>query len=278
MKLDHFIKAKLLGRPYHSTVRRFEEERKLALESAAIVVGKINEIMPVRSVVDVGCGIGNWLSVFRQQGADRIVGIDGDYIDRSRLAISPSAFIARDLNLPLAELALGRFDLAMSLEVGEHLEPARTESLVDDLCALSDLVLYGAAIVGQAGDGHINEQWQSFWVEKFSQRDYLAYDVLRPMIWGDRRVAYWYRQNAIFHVKRGSAAHAQFAQGFGEAPATIVDVVHPELYSHRINVKRGMRRLAKNLRRIGRQLTGTGPGKPAQAASDSLVAPQRNRA
>jgi SAM-dependent methyltransferase len=278
MKLDHLIYSKLLGRPYHPTGRRFEEDRRLALDSAAVVVAKINEITPARSVVDVGCGVGNWLSVFAKQGAEKIVGIDGDYINRSRLAIDQSCFVPRDLNRSLADLKLGRFDLALSLEVGEHLRPERADGLVDDLCALSDVVLYGAAIVRQEGDGHINEQWQSFWVEKFAQRGYVAFDVLRPAIWDDDRVAYWYRQNAIFYVRCGTPAYERFAQRFAPASPHMIDIVHPELFRIKTNAKRGVRRLAKNIRRMALQIVGRRP-KPAGPAGDGhLAVPQRNGA
>jgi SAM-dependent methyltransferase len=272
MKLDQLIYSKLLGRPYHPTARRFEEERQLALDSATAVVAKINDIMPVGSVVDVGCGVGNWLSVFAQQGADRIIGIDGDYIDRRRLAIERSCFVPWDLNRPLAGLKLGRFDLAMSLEVGEHLLPSRADCLVDDLCALSDVVLYGAAIVSQHGEDHINEQWQSFWAGKFEQRGYVAFDVLRPVIWDDARVAYWYRQNTIFYLKRGTPAYERFARRFAPASPAMIDVVHPDLFIDRMNVKRGVRRLAKNIHRMALQIAGRFPAKASKAAGDGHLA------
>jgi hypothetical protein len=256
VKIDRLIQTKLLGRPYRSSNRRFEEERRGILRSASIVAGHVLDVMPVRSVIDVGCGVGLWLKAFSERGVENVVGVDGDYTDRSRLEIDAACFIGRDLNAPLHELALGRFDLAMSLEVGEHLLPARADSLVDDLCSLSDLVMYGAAIERQGGEQHINEQWQSYWVNKFLSRDYLAYDVLRPAIWSDPAVNYWYKQNTILYVKRGSAAHAVFAKRFPVPSTAMFDLVHPELYWRNLNSKRGLRRLEKNVRRILSQLTG----------------------
>ena len=187
MKLDIVIKTKLLGQPYRPSQRRFNQEKIVALRSASIVVNQLLDLIPVKSVIDIGCGPGFWLKAFADRGVERIVGIDGGYTDRTRLAIDPSCFIGRDLNRPLSDLGLGKFDLAMSVEVGEHLLPERAESLVDDLCALSDFVMYGAAIEKQGGDQHINEQWQSWWVSKFAARDYLPYDVLRPAIWDRSR-------------------------------------------------------------------------------------------
>jgi hypothetical protein len=65
-------------------------------------------------------------------------------------------FVTHNLEatLPLRE----RFDLAMSLEVAEHLTPGRAESFIQELCGVSDCVLFGAAIPGQGGTNHIHER------------------------------------------------------------------------------------------------------------------------
>lgn len=256
MKLDEIIRTKLLRRPYQPSDRRFNESRQLILASAAKIVPHVLDIIPVRSVVDVGCGTGGWLSVFAKHGVEKIVGLDGDYTDRRRLDVDPSCFIAWDLNKPFGQLALGRFDLAMSLEVAEHLSPQRADGLVADLCNLSDVVLFGAAIVGQAGDRHINEQWQSYWVNKFRDRGYDPYDILRPAIWGAAEIPFWYKQNTIYYVKRNSAADAIFRKRFHAPSASMFDVVHPVLFWRELNAYSGLARLRKNIYRMVSQLTG----------------------
>jgi len=256
MKLDTIIRTKLLGQPYRPSQRRFENDKIAGLRCASIVVDYVLEILPVKSVIDIGCGPALWLKTFADRGASRIVGIDGDYTDRTRLAIDPTCFIGRDLNQRLTDLNLGKFDLAMSLEVGEHLLPERAESLVDDLCALSDFVMYGAAIEKQGGDQHINEHWQSWWVAKFRSRDYLPYDVLRPAIWDRSEIASWYKQNTIFYVRCGSSAHDIFAKRFPSPPTVMFDLVHPDLFLSHRNTKTGLRRLRKNVKRIFRPITG----------------------
>lgn len=257
MKLDSVIRTKLLGQPYRPSPRRFEKEKIVALQSASVVVDHVLDIFPVNSVVDIGCGPGFWLKTFADRGVRRVTGIDGQYTDRARLAIDPACFIGHDLNRPLTDLNLGKFDLAMSLEVGEHLRPERAESLVDDLCALSDFVMYGAAIEKQGGDQHINEHWQSWWVSKFTSRDYLPYDVLRPAIWNQPDVLSWYKQNTIFYVRRGSNAHDIFAKRFPSPPTTMFDLVHPDYFLFHRNAKVGLRRLHKNVKRMFMQMVGT---------------------
>jgi SAM-dependent methyltransferase len=266
----------LFRRPYQPSDRRYENARRSGLDSAVAAVPHVLDIIPTRSIVDIGCGTGLWLSIFAQRGVERVIGIDGDYIARDRLAIDPANFIAWDLNRPLGELRLGRFDLAMSLEVGEHLLPERTDGLVDDLCALSDVVLYGAAIPGQEGENHFNEQWQSFWVRKFAERGYLAYDVLRPRIWGAPDVAYWYKQNSIFYVKNGTPAHERFARRWPAPSSSMFDVIHPDLFWQRIHKRHGLGRLAKNGARLLSPLLGRNVlPRPRTLSGDEDLAPPR---
>src|SRR5271165_1063667 len=75
-----------------------------------------------KSVVDVGCGIGTWLKVWSELGAEDILGVDGDYVRQDQLLIPPDRFKAMDLSNPLA--LKRKFDLVQSLEVAEHLPPA----------------------------------------------------------------------------------------------------------------------------------------------------------
>ena len=52
---------------------------------------------PVDSVLDVGCGAGAWLSVWKSMGA-KIVGLDGDYLNADQLMIDADDFMPLDLS------------------------------------------------------------------------------------------------------------------------------------------------------------------------------------
>src|SRR5262245_9011979 len=118
----------------------------------------INRYHP-RSVADFGCNQGAYLAEFLRQGV-RIFGIDGDNM-RSVLLIPETSFASRDLREPLD---LGeRFDLALCIEVGEHLPDSASETLVDTLCRHSSTIIFGAAHPGQGGYEHINEQPLEYW-------------------------------------------------------------------------------------------------------------------
>ena len=112
------------------------------------------------SVLDVGCGLGTWLSVARELGVEAIFGIEGQWLDLKQLRIEPEYVAVRDLELPFN---LSRaFDLVISLEVAEHLSPNAAHSVSASLIAHGDIVLFSAAIPHQGGHNHINEQLPSY--------------------------------------------------------------------------------------------------------------------
>jgi SAM-dependent methyltransferase len=169
-----------------------------AVQSARRVVPKLRAVLPVRSVVDFGCGQGAWLSVWEATGAS-VTGVDGPYIDAAGLLINPGDFRTADLAGPIE---LGRqFDLAQSLEVAEHLPPTKAEQFVDTLTAHGSYVLFSAAVPGQGGENHVNEQPLGYWRALFRRRGYAAIDYLRPLIFDDPAVARWYRCNIMLYVK-----------------------------------------------------------------------------
>src|SRR5262249_16044265 len=146
-----------------------------------------------KSVVDVGCGIGTFLNVFLENGVNDVLGIDGAWVDRGQLYIDEKYFVEADLEQPLKP---GRkFDLAICLEVAEHLRPESADAFVEWLCSLSDTIVFSAAIPGQGGDNHLNEQPFEYWQNKFAVHDFHFYDVFRNRYWQNDEIDCWYRQN-----------------------------------------------------------------------------------
>ncbi|MEP2640120.1 methyltransferase domain-containing protein [Roseobacter sp.] len=175
-----------------------------ARRSAQVLTALLFPLLRPASVVDMGCGRGIWLDAWQRAGADTILGVDGDYVDPSTLAIAPTAFVPSDLTMPLETRR--RFDLAQSLEVGEHLPATAAATLVDSLTRASDRVLFSAAVVGQGGEHHINERPLSYWQALFKDRGYSAYDYLRPQLRHRRDVAPWYRYNTLLYLNDAGRA------------------------------------------------------------------------
>src|SRR5262249_19742748 len=132
-----------------------------SLRSAERVVPLVVSLIRPKSAVDVGCGTGAWLSVFHKFGAERILGIDGNYVDRSRLLIPHDRFVGGDVTRPLN--ISERFDVVLSVEVAEHVPADRAGDYLDNLTSLGDVIVFSAAIPNQGGISHVNEQWPDYW-------------------------------------------------------------------------------------------------------------------
>jgi SAM-dependent methyltransferase len=172
----------------------YDELREGSRRSAAVVVPLVLQAInsKPRTVVDVGCGEGWWGEEFALAGAERVVGLEGDMTVRAPHVEGVVADLAS------AQFSsVGRFDLAVSLEVAEHLPPESAEPFVENLCALAPVSLFSAAIPGQGGLGHVNERWPSYWAELFAQHGRRVTGLLRWTVWEDERVEPWYRQNLL---------------------------------------------------------------------------------
>jgi len=170
-----------------------------ATESARAILPLLLEGLRPTSVLDVGCGQGAWLAVWRELGVTDTRGLDGDYVDRTRLLVPPQTFTAHDLATPFD---LGRrFGLVECLEVAEHLPPAAAAPLVAALTRHADLVFFSAAPPGQGGHDHRNERSYDAWRADFAARGFVALDCIRPRIRGDARIAPWYRYNPLLYVR-----------------------------------------------------------------------------
>lgn len=167
--------------------------------SAEVVVPLVMALVGPASIVDVGCGVGTWLSVFHQHGVQEFLGLDGHYVDRTMLQIPESHFQPYDLKQPLQ--LDQTFDLAMSLEVAEHLPETCAETFVESLTRLAPIVLFSAAIPHQGGTHHVNEQWPEYWAAIFEKRGYQVIDGLRSHIWNNQNVDWCYAQNILLYAR-----------------------------------------------------------------------------
>lgn len=197
--------------------------------SASIVVPLVLELFPdIESVVDVGCGVGTWLAEFKRNGVKTVCGYDGGKPPQDFLLIAQDEYHSTDLTAGFTSDM--KFDLAVSLEVAEHLDKKFAPDFVSNICKLSDVVLFSAAPPGQGGTHHVNERWPSYWESLFGAEGYRFYDLIRPKIWYDRRIEWWYRQNIFLAVKQDrSDLTKKLGISLGESNNQI-DIVHPEMF------------------------------------------------
>jgi SAM-dependent methyltransferase len=219
--------------------------------SAMVVLPLVFSRIAPRAVVDVGCGTGTWLRAAYELGVHDYLGYDGAHV--RQLSIARERFIAADLSRPISSDR--RFELAICCEVAEHLPQSASQTLVASLAALSDAILFSAAIPWQGGVHHLNEQWPAYWQELFRARGYSAYDFIRPLIWNDDRVEWWYRQNSILYVADSAASQFHLP----DPTADVRGMVHPALYESQHRKKTFRNALRKTSRTLAR-LAGRDPG------------------
>lgn len=186
-----------------------QQKEKYIYRTSLNDMASANEIAPViyhlikpTAVVDFGCGTGTFLRAFKDLGVEEILGLDGNWGDpvlRSKY-IDSSVFKEADLEAPVT--LPKKYDLAICLEVAEHLKETAADTLVSSLTHASDYILFSAAVPGQGGQHHINEQWSEYWEKKFNNSNYLFHDVLRPLFWNNENIDWWYKQNMFMVVRK----------------------------------------------------------------------------
>jgi SAM-dependent methyltransferase len=212
----------------------FSQYEAASTASARKIVPLVLDLIKPRSVVDVGCGLGTWLAACTECGIEDILGIDGNYVDRASLKIPIERFMPHDLTKKL--IVPRRFDMAMCMEVAEHLPAAVARDFVDSLTELAPVVLFSAAIPHQGGTHHVNEQWPEYWVNLFSSRGYVIVDAIRRRVWSLSSVDMVYAQNTLLLVSNSRLE--QFPELLVERERTSetqLSIVHPRLYEARVS-------------------------------------------
>ena len=171
--------------------------------SAASIVALFAPRLKPNSVLDVGCGRGVWPGEWRRAGVADCIGVDGPYVDKTSLTIPPESFVAWDLSQPLN--LDRRFDVVQSLEVAQCIDGAYADVFVDSLCRHGELIMFSAAVPGQGGERHVNEQPLEYWRNKFAARGYAAFDWIRPAISSLPKIEPWYRYNCLLYATAAAA-------------------------------------------------------------------------
>jgi SAM-dependent methyltransferase len=224
--------------PY--TREYYEKLQAGARRSAEEIVPLVLELVKPSSVIDVGCGWGTWLSVFRDLGVEDVLGVDRSQVNLERLEIPAERFLSFDLRKPFQ--LDRRFDLVLCLEVAEHLPAECVDAFVESLAGLGPVILFSAALPFQGGEQHVNEQWPDYWGRKFRRLGYLLIDCVREQVWDNDRVDWWYAQNALIFVREEQMDdHPQLGHQLGHVRRSQLSIVHPRNYLHAVWVNRVLR-------------------------------------
>jgi SAM-dependent methyltransferase len=180
------------------TALYFAELDVTASSSAPAIATSIARRFEPRSVIDVGCGTGALLAALKQLG---VATLGLEHAEAARVVCRQRGLDVRDFDLEGDTDAAGdRFDLAVCLEVAEHLPARAGDRLVALLCRIAGTVLFTAATPGQGGTDHVNERPHAYWVARFRRHGFTLDEGPTRAIraeWRAAGTADWYSCNAL---------------------------------------------------------------------------------
>jgi SAM-dependent methyltransferase len=194
------LKALLLG---HDAIYDSDYYEKTvegpAVRSAGRIADSILGDFKPASLIDVGCGTGALLDALRERGCE-VFGLE--YAEAALRYCHNRGLNVAKFDLERDVFTENRtFDVAVSMEVAEHLPERVADRYVDLLISLSRIVVFTAAPPGQPGTDHVNEHPPSYWISKFQRRGFEHLEELSERwreTWkaaGD--VSSWYHQNLM---------------------------------------------------------------------------------
>lgn len=172
------------------------------------ICSAIADVLQPKSLVDVGCAIGEFVKGFMDMGIDAY-GLEGSANCVPYLQIPQDRLILWDLRRPLpkqeaegaalpfgVKLGLG---VVLCLEVAEHIEEEYCDIFLDNLSLLGKKIVMSYATPGQGGHHHVNCQEESYWLEKMYSRGFISNTTTR-----DRIKQYW---QPVAHKKEIRSYH-----------------------------------------------------------------------
>lgn len=189
-----------MNKYYH---KRYFTSNIFNYDYAPIALAIQKEYSP-KTILEFGCGNGDLSKALANAGI-AVTALDG-YSTPDFAGLSNIEFHKADLNNPgqinlLLNKLNKKFDVAICMEVAEHLNPDVSKELIDSLTRVSDIIIFSAAVPDQGGDGHINCRSRGYWHELFEHKGFVIMDTIRQQIRNNDSVGKWYQLNTIDYIR-----------------------------------------------------------------------------
>jgi SAM-dependent methyltransferase len=148
----------------------YRSNQEEGLKLAEWFVPLLRDTFQFNSLLDIGCGTGHYLLACQKMGIADVFGIEGSPFAFKHLLVANSLVVKHDLRQPYTFNR--RWDLAISIEVAEHIDDIATDNYVKILSDGADVVVITAAPLGQGGTRHVNEHSRDWWIDKFAVPGY----------------------------------------------------------------------------------------------------------
>lgn len=142
-------------------------DRETAIQDANQLADTIIDIYSPDNVIEFGCGTGRLLYRYTERGIT-VYGIDASSSALEQSKLPDECLQQHDLTQPFSTEE--KYDIALAIEILEHLPQKAADTVVDSISNAAKTVLVSAATPGQGGTHHVNEQPHAYWIEKFETR------------------------------------------------------------------------------------------------------------
>jgi cyclopropane fatty-acyl-phospholipid synthase-like methyltransferase len=151
-RIKNFLNRKIVGHDGIYSKQYYQDTVEIpAAQSATVICGSIMEKFRPKSLIDVGCGTGALMKAFQKYGV-KVRGLE--YSDAALVFCHQ-----RNLDVVKFDLETNKFekeehyDVAVSMEVAEHLPKKIADEYVGLLAKLSNVVVFTAATPGARRTG-----------------------------------------------------------------------------------------------------------------------------
>jgi len=237
----------LVYSPYNPNPRKtatytkefFKHQGETARASAPAIIELVLNGLKENPVVvtDIGCGGGEFLKeLYNHIEVGKTAGYDGKW---ASCFTNPGAVLPTEyyFEWDIEKEKVPEFvwddpvDLTFCLETLEHLTPEAGDRVLDYFEDHSNIVILSAGAPGQGGTDHINLQTPGYWAERMAERGFGCEDYLRPLLWENQAVSWWYSQNILFFYKDESNVDfdricSYLDEAFNNGP---LHYVHPKM-------------------------------------------------
>jgi hypothetical protein len=152
------------------------------------------DIRRVKTIIDIGCGDGSYVKEFRRKG------FTCDGFDGCPLTEKIPYCGIKDLSKELVFITAFKYDLAICLEVGEHIPQKYEQFFIDNICITSDNIILSWAIEGQGGLGHVNCRNNDYIIAEMKKRNF-DYDAIATNFLRKNSTLPWFKNTLMAFYK-----------------------------------------------------------------------------
>ena len=165
---------------YHNYDSAAYEDQSHWLEFFENIADRIVEDFKPSTVLDAGCAMGYLVAALRDRGVEAY-GLDiSEYaISKVREDIKPYCVVS-SLTEPLPEILPQRYDLAVTIEVLEHLYADEGKKAIENLCGLTDRIIFSSTPDDFSERTHVNVQQREYWAKLFAEQGFYDDINYRP--------------------------------------------------------------------------------------------------